>query len=80
MTTYTDPAGREITVCDGCGIGQHDGKPANLAKLKPVDQSEKVRAYLLGLGAPESSLKGCSLTFRDTCPACIERKETGAKP
>lgn len=74
MTTYTDSKGREIVVCDGCGM-DHTGKRADLFSLKAVDQSAAVQAFLLDKGFDEASLQGCGLTIRDTCPDCMTKGE-----
>lgn len=70
MTAYVLKDGREVVVCDGCGI-DYSGRKPDLAGAKPVDHS----ARMLAAGLP----RGTSLTVTDTCPECTA-KERRAKP
>ncbi len=61
MTIYRDKAGREIVVCDGCGV-DCDGRKVDTSKLTPVDLTSAV----LAMGAAA----GTKLTVKDWCPTC----------
>lgn len=77
MTTYTKSDGKEIVVCDTCGVAE-DGTRPNVANLTPVDHGAEMRAHLAGLGFDKASVEGCDLKIKDHCPPCEAKRKAAA--
>jgi hypothetical protein len=74
MTTYTTPSGKEIVVCDACGV-DHDGNRPDVSKLtKAFDETEDLRAHLSAAGFDPAAVKGCAIKVSDYCPDCRDRR------
>lgn len=65
MSTYRQPDGTEILVCDTCGKDP-DGATPDLSKAVKFD----LTAEMLAAGFPV----GTRVDVRDTCPACNREK------
>lgn len=69
MTIYLDAKGREVVVCDGCGI-THDGTKPDLATLTKKNLTAGLQEDLVSMGVAAADAKQAELNVTDLCPAC----------